>query len=41
MLSAIEAAKAIRSGSSDKSRIWDVNTEEEHQEISSEKKPAH
>ena len=40
MLSAIEAAKAIRSGSADKSRIWDVNTEEEHQEISSEKKPA-
>ncbi len=32
MLTAIEAARAIRNGSSDKSAVWNVNTEQEYHE---------
>lgn len=37
MLTAINAAKAIISGSSDKENVWNVNTEKEYHEEKSDK----
>ena len=36
MLTAIEAVRAIKSGSTDKSVVWSVNTEKEYHEVKTE-----
>ena len=38
MLTAIEAVNAIKAGSSDKTAVWNVNTEQEYHEEKSEEK---
>ena len=38
MLTAMNAAKAIINGSSDRTEVWNVNTEKEYHETSTEEK---
>ena len=37
MLTAVEAVRAIKEGSTDKKNVWNVNTEKEYHETSTEK----
>jgi hypothetical protein len=37
MLTAIRAVQAIKEGKSDKSQIWNVNTEKEYHEVKEER----